>query len=320
LSLFTLNVLAGTATQELFATLGLFAYAGMRMQPSLQKLVAGVNSTRFAHEAVEQVSADMELVLRTVARSRLQTPDGLRFERSIELRGASFNYEGAEKPSLVGVDLHIPRGAAFGVCGPTGGGKTTLIDLIVGVLEPTEGLVTVDGRDIAEDRSGWFARVGLVPQMIFLIDDTLRRNIALGQDDHEIDEGSIERAVNAAQLDVFVNALPAGLETTVGERGVRLSGGQRQRLAIARALYREPDVLIMDEGTSALDTVTERALMSTLESQRGGRTIILVAHRLQSLQSCDRIAYVEDGEVAAVGTFEGLLKSSPGFRRLATEA
>jgi ATP-binding cassette, subfamily B, bacterial PglK len=226
-------------------------------------------------------------------------------------------WDGGAVRALRGVSLRIDRGEAIGICGPTGGGKTTLTDLLIGILDPTEGRVTVDGHDLADHRAEWFRKLGVVPQMVFLVDDTLRSNIALGVPDEAVDQEALEQAIVLAQLAEFVDELPDGLDTTIGERGVRVSGGQRQRIAIARALYRRPDVLVFDEGTSALDNTTESVLISSLERLRGDRTIILVAHRLSTVRNCDWIAYVESGRVAGVGTFSELEQESGGFRALA---
>jgi ATP-binding cassette, subfamily B, bacterial PglK len=170
---------------------------------------------------------------------------------------------------------------------------------------------------VQERIPSWFAKLGVVPQMVFLVDDTLRRNIALGVDDDAIDEDALQEAVQLAQLEEFVATLPAGLDTEVGERGVRLSGGQRQRVAIGRALYRRPEVLIFDEGTSALDNTTESVLISSLERLRGTHTILLIAHRLSTVRNADRVVYLEAGRIAGLGTFEELRAESEGFRALA---
>jgi ATP-binding cassette, subfamily B, bacterial PglK len=190
--------------------------------------------------------------------------------------------------------------------GPTGSGKSTLVDVMLGLLPPTRGRVEVDGVDVATRRADWLASVGVVHQAVFLADATLRGNIALGLPADEIDDERVLEAVRLAQLEGYVAALPAGLDTIVGERGVRVSGGQRQRLAIARALYTRPQVLFFDEGTSALDSGTEAALMAALERLRGDRTIVAVAHRLSTVRSCDRVVLVVDGRLVDVAPFTEL--------------
>jgi ABC-type multidrug transport system fused ATPase/permease subunit len=211
----------------------------------------------------------------------------------------------------------IRRGEQIGICGPSGGGKTTLVDIISGLLAPSAGRVLVDGHDIASSTRGWQRNLGMVPQTVFLIDDTFTRNIALGIADEDIDEAALHDAVHLAQLDDFIASLDLGLETVVGERGVRISGGERQRIAIARALYNRPQVLIFDEGTSALDNMTERELMLSLKRLRGSHTILLVAHRLSTVRDSDRVVFVKDGRIGGIDTFEGLVKSNAAFREMA---
>ncbi len=295
LVLFAVSIASDAATQELLATLGLFAYAGLRIQPSLQKLIGGLNSVRYSAQAVDDVAADLRLI--EVLEPERTDVAPFPFTEEIRLEDVSFTYEGADRPAIRDVNLRIRRGEMIGVCGPTGGGKTTLIDLITGLLEPTKGRVTVDGQDIAAHREAWFRNLGVVPQTVYLIDDSLLRNIALGIADGEVDKEALASASAAAQLSEVVLELPDGLNTIVGERGVRLSGGQRQRIAIARALYRDPPVLILDEGTSALDAKTESILVSALDQLREDRTIVMIAHRLSSLQGCDRLIHVEGGRI-----------------------
>ncbi len=222
-----------------------------------------------------------------------------------------------ESQALANVSLTIRRGEQIGICGPTGGGKSTLVDLMAGLLSPASGRILVDGQDIAHNTAGWQRNIGMVPQMVFLIDDTLRRNIALGTADKAIDETALTQAVRLAQLEDFIGSLPRGLDTVVGERGIRLSGGQRQRIAIARALYSKPQVLIFDEGTSALDNATEQELMQALKLLRSNHTILLVAHRLSTVRDADRVVFVEDARVVGIDTFEGLSQSNRSFQRMA---
>jgi ATP-binding cassette, subfamily B, bacterial PglK len=317
LLLFVISLQAGAATEELLSTLGLFAYAGLRLMPSLQKFVSGLNSLKFVGPAVDQVHADLVLVESVRADD---STEELPFEVEIRLVDVSYTYPGAEGPALEAANLAIRRGEVVGICGPTGGGKTTLADLITGILPSTAGRVTVDGRELQNHLVAWFRKLGVVPQMVFLADDTLRRNIALGDRDEEIDDAAINEAVSTAQLEDFVLSLPSGLDTRVGERGIRLSGGQRQRIAVARALYRHPEVLIFDEGTSALDNATEAALIDSLRTLRGSHTILLVAHRLSTVRDCDKIVYLEAGQIVDVGTYDELLHRSVGFRALAEYA
>ena len=299
-------LLRGEADTAL-SVLGLFAYVGLRLQPSLKKIISDANNLRYGAAAVEDVHADLTTIN---ARRRAGGEAVLQhepvFSRNVALEEVTFYYKDASAPALREVNAVIDRGEAVGICGPTGGGKSTLVDLIVGLLEPDTGRVLVDGQNIHDQLPAWQQRLGVVSQSVFLLDGTLRENIALGVPAEEIDDERVDEAVELAQCRDFMDALPHGMNTRVGERGVRLSGGQRQRVAIARALYRRPEVLVFDEGTSALDSETEADLVDALEGLRGERTIVMVAHRLTTVRRCDRILVVEGGCVTDSGTFEEL--------------
>lgn len=314
---FAFTVVTGIGAEQMLSTFGLFAYAGLRMMPSLQKIVGGLNNIRFAGSAVSQVYEDLQLVENVEVHGE-DMP--VTFSDRLELRDVEFTYEQIDQPAVAGANLTIYAGEVVGICGPTGGGKTTLTDLLTGILPATSGTVTVDGIAIQDATPAWFRKLGVVPQMVFLMDDTLRANIALGMPDSEVDHTALHEAVQLAQLEDFVESLPNGLDTDVGERGVRVSGGQRQRVAIARALYRKPEVLIFDEGTSALDNTTEAALISSLERLRGTHTVILVAHRLSTVRNCDKIVYIDGGRIRGIGTFQTLNDQNEGFRALARNA
>lgn len=299
-----LAVASGAESQGVLSVLGLFGYAALRLKPSLQQIISGLNEMKHATAPLDDLYADLEAT--AGLKKEVSPVEPLSFTTALRLENVGFRYEGADRPSLTDVNLVIRPGEQIGVCGPTGGGKTTLVDIITGLLEPTTGRITIDGRDLRESVRSWQQTLGVVHQMVFLIDDTLRRNIALGLPDRMIEEEALEEAVELAQLSEFVASLPQGLETTVGERGIRLSGGQRQRIAIARALYRRPSVLVFDEGTSALDNATEDSLMDAIERLRGDHTIILIAHRLSTVRRCDKIVFVENGRVAGVDSFDDL--------------
>jgi ATP-binding cassette, subfamily B, bacterial PglK len=314
---FIVSVTLQQSPESTLAVLGLFAYAALRLQPSLQKIVQSLNSIRFAGAAVDNVYDDLvavERIAADIAAGEQASPQGSDAPPEIRLEGVGFHYEPKAPPVLRSVDLTISPGESIGIVGPTGGGKSTLLDVITGLLSPSEGRVLIDGKDLRTCTKAWQRCLGVVPQTIFLIDDTVRRNIALGVPDGEIDEERIAQAAELAQLSSFLEDLPDGLDTMVGERGVRMSGGQRQRVAIARAMYREPPVLIFDEGTSALDNLTEAEFMAALERLGGDRTLITVAHRLTTVRRCDRIAIIEDGRIVDVGTYSELLARNPGFR------
>ena len=206
------------------------------------------------------------------------------------------------------VSLVVRRGEAVGFVGPSGAGKSTLVDVILGLFAPTSGTVLVDGLDIQDNLRNWQNQIGYVPQTIYLTDDTLRRNVAFGLGDENIDEQAVVDAIRLAQLEEFVASLPEKLSTVVGERGVRLSGGQRQRIGIARALYHNPSVLVLDEATSSLDTPTEHGVMQAVQALQGSKTVIIVAHRLSTVEYCDRLYRIEDSRLTEQGTFDEVVK------------
>jgi ATP-binding cassette, subfamily B, bacterial PglK len=308
-----LSTLAGDGSAGSLPIIGLFAYAALRIMPALNHIVGSLNSLRFGGAALEDVEADLAMAVPPA----LDAVERLPFEREVRFERVQFTYDGTDQPTLHGIDLTIHRGESIGIVGSTGAGKSTLVDLLVGLTSPTEGRITVDGVDLTGREAAWQADIGLVSQHMFLLDDTLRRNIALGVADDDIDEQQVASAVRLAQLEEFVASLPNGLDTTVGERGVRVSGGQRQRVAIARALYRQPSVLVFDEGTSALDNLTEAALTEALTRLRQQHTLITVAHRLSTVQDHDRIVFLSDGRIVDVGPYDELARRSEAFRRLA---
>lgn len=316
------TVTAVGAAAESLPVLGLFAYVGLRLKPSVQKIIAAANSLRFATPALSDLHHDFEeaatrpIIDDGPSSKRPRTPIPTLTE-SIRLVDVAFRYEEAEHSALDQVTLEIRAGESIGICGPTGGGKSTLVDIVVGLLEPTSGRVLVDGVDIHDDIRNWYNQLGLVSQNIYLFDDTLRRNIALGVSRQEIDESALWDAVEMAQLNDLVTNLPNGLDTRVGEHGALLSGGQRQRVAIARALYRDPSVLVLDEGTSALDNQTEREVMQSLQGLRLTKTLIIVAHRLSTIEKCDRVMFVDQGRVAGVGSYDELYVENAAFRLMA---
>ncbi|WP_299958609.1 ABC transporter ATP-binding protein [uncultured Modestobacter sp.] len=288
-------------------TLGLFGYAAVRLQPSLNEVLAALNALKFVSAGIDLLHADLALFPpRSSPGSRPAEPVPLQDELRVE--GVTARYPGAHRNALTDVQLTIRAGEFIGIVGPTGGGKSTLVDVVLGLMEPAAGRVTVDGRDIASATAGWHASLGVVHQVVHLSDTSLRENIALGVPPQEIDETRVAEAVTLAQLDEFVASLPEGLDTVIGERGTKVSGGQRQRLAIARALYRRPSVIVFDEGTSALDSNTEAQLMAALSALRNDRTIIAVAHRLSTVQDCDRVALVEDGRLIDMAPFPELVQ------------
>ena len=302
LALIVVLSLAGRPAPEMLATAGLFGYAGLRMLPVAQSLVTTVNAIRSRRRWVEELYTDY-----LALEDALHPHDiaAVTFEREIALHGVSFTYPGSGRPAIEGVSITIHRGESVGIVGPTGAGKSTLVDLMLGLLPPSAGRISVDGIALAGAHV-WRRRVGYVPQSLFMIDDTLRRNVALGIADDEVDDRRVLDVLRIAQLMHFLAELPQGLETRIGERGVRLSGGERQRLAIARAMYHDPDLLVFDEATSALDLGTESEVTRAIEALRGRKTIIVISHRLTSIANCDRLVYLQGGRVEAEGTYQEL--------------
>ena len=247
-------------------------------------------------------------------------PDAaLPFHESLRVEGLGYRYPNAPTQSLDGVTLTIPKNASVGFIGSSGAGKTTIVDVVLGLLTPTEGRVLVDGVDIQDRLSAWQRKIGYIPQSIYLTDDSVRRNVAFGVDADEIDDAAVWAALEAAQLRELVESMEGGLDAIVGERGVRLSGGQRQRIGIARALYHDPEVIVMDEATSALDNRTERNFVEALERLQGERTLLIIAHRLSTVRNCDTLFMLEDGRLVAQGSYDELVARSDAFRAMTAE-
>jgi ATP-binding cassette, subfamily B, bacterial PglK len=292
----------GRDVASIVPTLGLFAAAAFRLMPSVNRILAAVQSLRYSAPVVNTLHYEISLATadpdsRDKGHRRQARVISL-YETEIRLVDVSYNYPSASTPALRGVSIHISKGESVGFVGPSGSGKSTLVDVVLGLLTPSAGLVAVDGQDIQKNLRAWQDQIGYVSQSIYLTDDTLRRNVAFGLPDEEIDDAAVRRAVQAAQLDEFVAALPEGIETLVGERGIRLSGGQRQRIGIARALYHDPAVLVLDEATSALDTATERSVMQAVTALQGSKTLLIVAHRLSTVENCNRLYRLEQGRIA----------------------
>jgi len=301
---------------EALPIIALYAFAAYRLMPALQQIYSSTTQLRYAGPAIDALHRD--LIGQKVLSADYGYIAKMPLTRAIELNQVSFRYPNAPQLALMGIDLTIPVFSTVGFVGATGSGKTTTVDVILGLLEPQEGSLNIDGQLItASNRRQWQRAIGYVPQHIYLADDTVAANIAFGQNAKDIDQRAVERAAKIANLHEFVvNDLPQGYLTTVGERGVRLSGGQRQRIGIARALYHDPQVLILDEATSALDKLTEQAVMEAVSNLGHEITIILIAHRLSTVRHCDQIYLLERGEVKDQGTYEELTASSRQFRAM----
>ncbi len=290
----------GTPSTKLIPMLGLFATVAFRMLPSVNHISAAIQRLRVSEAMLSSLHKELALAS-GISPSRPASP--LRFQDRIVLENVSFCYSGGHETALQSVSIRIPHGTSVGFVGGSGAGKSTLVDVILGLLPPTSGSVTVDGHDIHDNLRGWQDMIGYVSQSIYLCDDTIRRNIAFGVPEKDIDDDAVWRALKSAQLDEFVESLPDRAETFVGERGVRLSGGQRQRIGIARALYHDPEVVVLDEATSALDSETEKGVMAAVNALHGVKTLIIVAHRLTTVSGCDLLYRLDKGRVVQSGTY-----------------
>lgn len=287
--------------------LGLFTVAAFRLMPSVNRLLSSIQVLRYSLPVINTLHDELRLVI--PASHCKHTVSGGVFKNELRLRDITYIYPAATIPALQGVTISIEKGEFVGLIGSSGSGKSTLVDIILGLLVPSSGQVEVDGQNIQQGLRYWQDQIGYVPQSIYLTDDTLRRNVAFGLSNVQIDDLAVRRAIKDAQLEEFVASLSAGLDTIVGERGVRLSGGQRQRIGIARALYHNPAVLVLDEATSALDGDTEREVMEAVLALKGNKTILVVAHRLSTVANCDRLLCLETGKIVEQGKPNSVLFS-----------
>jgi ABC-type multidrug transport system fused ATPase/permease subunit len=294
----------GRAPDRIIPLLGLFVIATWRFVPSINNVINLFNNLVFSKPAVESLYNEFEYIK---TQSEIVKTQAV-FNDKIEMRNLTFSYANTPAPSLRDVNIVVRKGETVGFIGPSGAGKSTLVDVILGLLPPSSGELLVDGVNMHEHNIEWQSTIGYVAQAIYLTDDSIRRNVAFGIAEKEIDDAALERALKSAQLWDFVQSLPEKDQTIVGERGIRVSGGQRQRIGIARALYHEPQVLVLDEATSSLDMETETEVMSAIRALQGFKTILIVAHRLSTVQHCDRVYKIEDATIVGEGTLEELTK------------
>jgi len=307
----------GSTANEIIGIVGLFGMAAMRLIPSLARVLSNVANMHQRIAFVNSLHQDMIDGLKDADWAAYSGGPPLAFARDIRLVDVSYVYGAGNRRVLDGVDLSIGKGESVAFVGPSGAGKTTLVDIILGLLRPQSGRLLVDGKDVFESLEAWQKRLGYVPQSIYLLDDTMRRNIAFGVADGDIDHRRVSKVVEMAGLTEVVTNMPEGLDTVVGEFGTRLSGGQRQRVAIARALYRDPDLLVFDEATSALDNETEREIGRAIDTLAGDKTILIIAHRLSTVRNCDRLVFLKDGRIVAAGSYDDLVRGNEAFRRFA---
>lgn len=284
-------------------TIAVFATASFRILPSISKIIVGMQNIKFLIPVVDMLNNEFNLI-----NSKINIKEEKKrinqISDKIEIKKLYYQYENSPKYVLNNIDIIIKRSECIGIIGPSGSGKSTFVDLLLGILTPSKGEILIDNTNIIFDLKSWQLQIGYVPQSIFLIDDSLKNNIAFGIEESLINESQLTRALELSQLDDFVNSLPNGVNTIVGERGARLSGGQRQRIGIARALYNNPQILVLDEATSALDGKTEEGVMDSISKLQNKITIIIVAHRLTTLKSCDRIYEFNNGNIVNVSTYD----------------
>lgn len=305
----------GKKAQEIVPFLGLFAASAFRVMPSMVRISTSMQNLRFNKPAIEKLHEEFKFLKDDKLQSKQSQlvkagSAGEKIEldwKTLTLSNISYIYPNTKKMVLKDINIAVSRKEMVGFIGGSGAGKSTIVDVILGLLTPSNGEVKLGKRNIGSVKENWQSQLGYVPQVIYLTDDTIRRNVAFGVEDNEIDERKLNKALVSAQLLDFVGTLPQGIDTKVGEDGVRLSGGQRQRLGIARALYNDPEVLLLDEATSSLDVETEAGVMSAINTLQGSKTIIIVAHRLTTVSCCDRLYRMENGKVVQTGRYKDII-------------
>lgn len=297
------SMIAGVELASLLPLISAFALAAMRLLPSVNRVNTYIANIAYYESALnyiyDNVNADEMSRQEELDAYRLAHPNTtpITLEKEIKLENITFAYPNTEKKIFDHAQMLIPVGKSIGVVGPSGSGKTTIVDVLLGLLKLQEGTITSDGRSIFDNYSAWLSHVGYIPQTIYMLDDSVRKNIAFGVKEEDIDDARIWEVLEQAQMKQFVEELPNRLDAQIGERGVRISGGQRQRLGIARALYHDPELLIFDEATSALDNDTETAIMEAIDMLHGQKTMVIIAHRLRTIENCDIIYEVKDGKI-----------------------
>lgn len=298
-------MLQGATVTEMLPQLTTFGLAAMRLIPSANRINNYLTSISYfepffmgVSDHLQEEIHDENMVYDVEAYEHKKQVEKLDIKKAIKLEDITYKYPNSEQLIFDHADMEIPIGAAVGIVGSSGSGKTTVVDILLGLLELQTGTIYADGVNVKDNYEAWLKNIGYIPQTIFMIDSTIRKNVAFGIADEEIDDDRVWAVLKEAQLDEFVRSLPEGLDTGIGERGIRLSGGQRQRIGIARALFEDPEVLVLDEATSALDNDTEAAIMESINRLHGKKTLIIIAHRLQTIEKCDIVYRVENGKVS----------------------
>ena len=316
------QLVLGRSLEELTAVMGVFAVASIRMIPASSQILNAVGRMRAMSYALDMLYRDLKEIedydlpdeIVALGESTLSRTDSrkMSFQEDITLKDMTFFYPRTDEPALKNISLTIKKGESIALVGKSGSGKTTLVDIILGLLQPAAGDIAVDGQSVYTDLRQWQNLLGYIPQYIFLSDETIAQNIAFGIPADHIDYERVMMAVKAAQLEDLVEQLPEGLETMVGERGMRISGGQRQRVGIARAIYYGREILVLDEATSALDSETEKLVSDAIDSLAGDKTLIIIAHRMSTLENCDHVYRLENGSIGQTGTYEEVVLAARG--------
>jgi len=304
----------GHSLAALSSILALFALSIRRLLPAVNNVIANYNSLRYYAYSVDPIYQDLVNLKKYQNIDYTNKNKKSFLKEKIDIKNLDFKYQKSQKLILKNISFSISQGQAIALVGSTGSGKTTLADLVLGLLKPTKGKIEVDGVDIQKNISSWQQNIGYIPQFIYLSDDSIKNNIAFGLEENEIDNDKLQRAIEVSQLTEFISELPEKENTKIGEQGIRLSGGQRQRIGIARALYDNPEVLVMDEATSSLDNITEKFIIEAIEKLKKDRTIIIIAHRLSTVKNCDKLYILKKGEIVDQGTYSELIKKNGEFR------
>ncbi len=301
---FVMVIGQGAQIKSLVPQLSALAAAAMRLLPSVNRINNYQTSISYfepffmgVSDNLQEEIHDGKVTYDPEAYRQRQKIEKLPVRKEIRLEDITYKYPNTETLIFNHANMEIPIGASVGIVGVTGAGKTTIVDIMLGLLQMESGRILADGADVSENYAGWLKNIGYIPQTIFMIDDSIRKNVAFGVPEEEIDDEKVWRALEEAALDDFVKSLPEGVETGIGERGIRISGGQRQRISIARALYEDPEVLVLDEATSALDNDTEAAIMDSINRLHGRKTLVIIAHRLQTIEKCDMVYRVTEGQI-----------------------
>jgi ABC-type multidrug transport system fused ATPase/permease subunit len=310
----------GKQVEELISVLSVFAIASIRMIPSASQAISSITELQSSKYALDMLYADLKIVEQHSEQQILNVKDSsisnltfqsalspneeIDFTHQVDLQNITYRYPGVLEDSIKDISLTFKKGESIALVGKSGAGKTTLVDIVLGLLEPTKGDIQVDKVSVYKNIRAWQNLIGYIPQSIFLIDDTIEKNIAFGVPEHLIDAVKLDQAVQSSQLAELIEELPDGIHTSVGERGVRLSGGQRQRIGIARALYHGREILVLDEATSALDNETEKLVNQAIQALSGIKTVIIIAHRLSTIQHCDRVYLLEKGSIVRSGSYQ----------------